>query len=198
MNLKKIKDYTRPEFPHKDEKWDSVSTGLSGSVNKEILESVIGQLSDGMWENWPPANKMWPNLKIKESDGEFLIEVNRKSYSSYFAGKTDEQVRAFFASRLKTLIKAEGLDWKRDNNSVSSYVGYKEEVKVSDIYKAYDKLLGRKERKVSDSDINTWLDTLSPEEQQDIADIYGVSNIDEVDEGDLHQEYLDRVLINQP
>ena len=49
-----------------------VKTGLSASDKKakEILNSVIGQMSDGIWENSPGYSRYWKNIDIGEEDGE--------------------------------------------------------------------------------------------------------------------------------
>lgn len=37
-----------------------VETGLSGAFGKEIIDSIIGQMSDGIWENTPYMEYYWP------------------------------------------------------------------------------------------------------------------------------------------
>ena len=66
------------------------------------------------------------------------------NYNPYL-DMSDEKIKIWFANRIKDLIKEEGLSWKRDNQSETDYLGYKEHITVQDAYKAYDKLKGRKD-----------------------------------------------------
>lgn len=43
---------------HEIKKANEIKTGLFETKNKKVLESVIGQLSDGIWEN----SKKWRNI----------------------------------------------------------------------------------------------------------------------------------------
>ena len=65
-------------------------------------------------------------------------------YRDKETGKNKIRVLKNFG-RYEDLIKDEGLDWKRDNQSETDYLGYKEHITVQDAYKAYDKLKGRKD-----------------------------------------------------
>ena len=45
-----------------------VATGLKGYKNYSILNNIIGQLSDGMWENSRVAEHYWPYVEIMMDD----------------------------------------------------------------------------------------------------------------------------------
>lgn len=148
-NYKESKEVKIESYKIKDGR--RVETGLSGKKNDEILNSVIGQMSDGIWENSPRMDRYWRNVEIENSTDGVLIVVNgdKWDYSNGFREMTDEEVKKFFANKIKQIIKIEMEDgslkgsWARDNMEVSSYVGYEEEITVSDCYKAYETLLGR-------------------------------------------------------
>ena len=72
----------------------TITTGLSGKVNSDILHSVIGQLSDGIWENSPGMEKYWKHADIEERDGQLCIAVS-DDWRSGFRGKTGEQIKEF-------------------------------------------------------------------------------------------------------
>ena len=46
-----------------------VNTGLTDAMSEDVLNSVIGQLSDGMWENSRVMEHYWPFVNIKNVDG---------------------------------------------------------------------------------------------------------------------------------
>jgi len=127
----------------------TVYTGLFGKVNKEILNSIIGQLSDGKWENSPAMNKYWENAEIdKAVDGELVILVDTECYRSGFRGMTSAEVMNKFAGWLKAIVQDELLgpcaEWNRLCTLELDYLGSALcPVTVADAYKAYDALKGR-------------------------------------------------------
>lgn len=150
-------------------------TGIPATDRKsfEILESVIGQLSDGIWENSPGMGKYWKNLHIDTRDGNIIIN---ETYNSPFRLDDQKKVLEFFANKVKQIIKTEiedgrsDLEWKRDCTGISDYLGYKEQITVRDAYKVYDQLKGRKPRikeskKLSESGgkmtANQWVNAIS-------------------------------------
>ena len=135
-----------------------IQTGLYGNINLAILESVIGQLSDGMWENSPRMEGYWRFAciaKDTETNEVFILVSNRfaeyrwnKNTYNSFKAKTEVEIKDWFANKIKQIIKQEIKDWpskdfqwKRDCEIESDYMH--DGVKVSDCYKAYDKLKGR-------------------------------------------------------
>lgn len=125
----------------------TINTNLeNNNKNNELLNSVIGQLSDGIWEN-SRMNRYWEFLEIDGVNILSSLEPFEKDGGRFLSNATydlnDEQIRKFFANKLKQIVKKEGLEWNRDNQEISSYLGYGEEITVADVYKAYDVLLGR-------------------------------------------------------
>lgn len=125
---------------------DYISTGLIDDRANDVLNSVIGQLSDGIWENSRGMEKYWEYADIERKGSEIYIVVDRDSWASGYRGKSDEDIKRYFAQKVKQIVKEEGLEWSRDNTDVSNYLDYHSGVTVQDAYRVYDKLLGRKDR----------------------------------------------------
>lgn len=138
--------------------------------NYEILRSVIGQMSDGIWENSPSMNKYWQFSMIEKStDNKIVIaisEMHQIHYRNYgkggykytslkngFINMTDKKVINFFANKIKQIVKIEesnlkelyndtskDLSWREDNQQKCGYIGDKEIITVADAYAAYKNL----------------------------------------------------------
>ncbi len=143
--------------------------GFSASDKKaeEILRSIFGQLSDGMWENVARMKEYWACGGIESRDGRLVLSVyNEHSKGEYspwkkrfvytkngWYNKSAEEVKKKLASLLKAIAKRELEDnflpptvWNRNSTERLEYLGYKEEITVRDAYRVYDKLLDRKTR----------------------------------------------------
>ena len=157
-----------------------IPTGLRDTTAKDVLDSVIGQLSDGIWENSPGMNKYWQHADIDFIDGEINIIVDN-SWNSGFKGKSPEEIKKWFAKKVKQIIKEEGLDWKRDNEESADYMHG--DVRVKDAYRVYDKLLGRIDR-ITESLDSMWIiipterryDDLTASDYDEFINKYGTFN----------------------
>ena len=124
-----------------------ISTGLSDEKAQDILDSVIGQMSDGIWENSSRMNRYWQYADIVRNGSEINIQISDiHNYENGFKGKSDDEIKKFFAQKIKQIVKEEGLNWNRNNEEESCYLDRNSGVTVKDAYRVYDKLLGRKER----------------------------------------------------
>ena len=138
----------------------TIETPFFGIVADEILRSVSGQMSDGLWENSRGYEKYWTNFNVtRHSDGRVVFHVSKDCGSTYcnrwygnpFLNMSDAEFLAWYAGKLKAVIQAEARDnrwtkgwWNRDNTEQKTiYLNYKEEVTVADVYCVYDELLGR-------------------------------------------------------
>lgn len=123
----------------------------------DILSSVIGQLSDGIWENTRSMEKYWKSLDYgKDANGYIYIEDCR----GVCADPVD-----FFANKIKQIIKIEiedgghsGLVWDR-GCSISPYYIHGR-VTVGDCYELYELLKGRNTSKYRYSTYSEYVVTL--------------------------------------
>ena len=131
-----------------DQKYRIIDTGLTGPIQKDILASVLGQLSDGRWQNSPRMNPYWQNADV-EMDGDDVVLVIKKHAFPYYA-MSDDQIKQWFAKKIKFIIKEEfgkGRNvWSRTNTKqMTDYLSHKypSQTSVADCYFAYDTLMGR-------------------------------------------------------
>jgi hypothetical protein len=133
-----------------------IKTGLSPHY-KDMLDAVIGQMSDGYWENTPMMRGYWKFVTTGTAGNEVTLNVDEVSgardgdrrIENRFYGMSDDAVKKFFADKIKFLIKEEGLGkWDRGNESETDYLSYgKPRYRVKDCYYAYEVLKGRDARK---------------------------------------------------
>ena len=134
----------------------SIKTGL-GKKYKDMLSAVIGQMSDGYWENSPMMQGYWRFCKIGTAGDEVTIEVDGgygasvgpRYIENRFHGMSDDAVKKFFADKIKFLIKEEGLGkWDRCNENETDFLSYgSPRYRVKDCYYAYEILKGRDARR---------------------------------------------------
>ena len=94
-----------------------IETGLDKENKKfnEILRSIIGQLSDGMWENCSKYQGYWTFDEKTGKDNKIIVsnelgEWNRNwshMYKNPYYKMTDHEIRKFFANKIKYLVKVE-------------------------------------------------------------------------------------------
>lgn len=132
-----------------------IKTGL-GPRYKDMLDAVIGQMSDGYWENTPMMRGYWKFVTTGTSGNEVTLNVDeargawdgKRRIDNRFYGMSDDAVKKFFADKIKFLIKEEGLGkWARDNEATTDYLSYRDPYRVKDCYYAYEVLKGRNARK---------------------------------------------------
>lgn len=118
-----------------------IKTGLPYRKGKMILDSVIGQLSDGLWENSPRMERYWKFVCV-DDDGNgnaILCVSNRYSVASPyqgrpiangFWGRTSGEILLWFAEKIRQVAKEEEKDWEQDefriargNKGISKYLG---------------------------------------------------------------------------
>ena len=151
----------------------TINTNFYGDRAFDILDSVSGQLSDGMWENSRGYDKYWTNFRVvRLDDNRVVFHVNKDSYTRYcgryldnpFARMSDTEFLAWYAGKLKAVIVCEAKDhnwkkgwWKRNNTTnTSCYLDRKLDITVADIYGVYDELLGRKNRTDAEFGMRIW------------------------------------------
>ena len=137
---------------------------LGNDTRAEVILSVLGQLSDGIWENSSAMNKYWQFADVEGTDlviddEPFVYErdyssrgYKTKSIRNGFSGMTEKQIRDWFANKAKQVVKIWAEDygkdpkavWSRNNLDEVTYMGHhRMDVTVADVYECYDFLKGR-------------------------------------------------------
>ena len=107
----------------------------------EILNSVIGQMSDGLWENSNSMKKYWQSLSCSVDPDGYIIIEDRHNVCTNPAD--------FLANKIKQVIKAEAecnpsrIQWSRTCQGTTAYLSYTEKITVGDCYHLYEMLKGR-------------------------------------------------------
>lgn len=142
-----------------DDGYVYVHTGLSDDKTEYILNSVIGQISDGIWEGSRGMDKIWQYMDVEKMNDELVMKVYTK-YPSGFEGKTEDQISKYVAQKIKQIAKinidhqnVRSMDgspaqWDRNETATLTYFGGKDDdpITVRDAYKVYDSILGKKQR----------------------------------------------------
>ena len=133
-----------------------IHTGLFGERNLSIIESIEGQLSDGMWENSARMESYWMFETTELLNDEVVIYVSNKwgeykwnrCKNNAFVSLHDNEIKIWFGNKIKQIVKQEikdwhneNLSWKRDCQTELCY--FHDNLTVAECYAAYDKLLGR-------------------------------------------------------
>lgn len=158
-------------------------TKLYGQRANDILSALSGTMSDGIWENSPSYNKYWLNFDVATApNGETIIYVSTE-YSRYWCNKhvsnpflnmSESDFFAWLAGKLKTAIGIEAKDnkwqkgwWKRDNIKFTScYLDRELDITIADIYCVYDRLLGRVNRSLDETNERIFGTAKSAEETE--------------------------------
>jgi hypothetical protein len=126
-----------------------INTGIKATPKfREILGSVIGQMSDGIWENTRSMEKYWKSLRYDVDPAGYIIIEDRH----YVCSNPVE----FFANKIKQIVKIEAEDkpsydiqWSRSCSAVTTYLNYYETITIGDCYELYELLKGRNTTKYS-------------------------------------------------
>jgi len=123
-----------------------ITIPLGNKMRAEVVDSVLGQLSDGIWENSGRMGKYWGYADVNGTD----LEVDDTDWQSGFRGKSEADIRNWFADKAKQVVKIyfedygiPSTDWKRNNDAEE--VDYMHSgITVADVYECYDYLKQRK------------------------------------------------------
>lgn len=128
-----------------NDKYDRIiPTGLFTEAAFQILSDVIGQWSDGIWENTSSKKKFWKFCTIKQApNGEVLICVSRESgewqkscYGSRYTENAffpmnDVAIRELFGKTVRRIVQIEFSDdtgkvkpnsWLKDSTQKLDYL----------------------------------------------------------------------------
>lgn len=135
-----------------------IDTGLKGDLAKDILDSVIGQMSDGMWENSPAMEHYWRYINVVKTAGNQVFLVvdgitadasHVVNYFNYKMGMDEGKIKEFMGNKLKAVAKQELKDdpdlgsWDRNNTSETGYLSYDRPITFQEVYFVYEILKGR-------------------------------------------------------
>lgn len=116
------------------------------------LDAVMGQLSDGMWENSPRMEPYWICNTLTDEGIEMEpsnTTYGRRIYTNPLYDMSDMEVRSWFADKLKAVVKEWLKDggngeWSRINQDEVDYLNRGQT--VAGAYKVYDSLKGREDK----------------------------------------------------
>lgn len=118
------------------------NTGIKNNHHyMSILSSVIGQLSDGIWENSRAAEKYWKSLSVSQDTSGYIVIEDRY-------GVCNNPIE-YFANKIKHIIKIEkddghsAIEWDRMCRVTSNYIGYSDPITIGECYKLYELLKNR-------------------------------------------------------
>lgn len=145
-----------------------IFTGLVDSVSKSVLENVIGQLSDGMWENSSAMTHYWPFVEIEMRNGQVCFVITKKDESycwshggygyNYFVNsmkmnKDVKKIKNWFADKIKAIVNEYRKDYPNKeikfNAKCNKGIGYMyyhnedgsyRDIKVCEAYAVYKHL----------------------------------------------------------
>lgn len=123
---------------------------LATEVNVAIFDSIMGQMSDGIWENSRAMEKYWRGMSFLRSKDNHIVVCYNKYLSNFGASRLS--VMRFLANKIKQIVKIciddgcwnQQMEWKRNCQADCAYLNRGSQlVKISDAYKVYDQLLQR-------------------------------------------------------
>lgn len=94
-----------------------IKTSLKGDIAEHICGAIIGQMSDGYWENTPNYEKYWRFINVKKlSNGRIAFVVDEidgkynydnKFIKNGFFMMSDTDVISFIAKKIKFILSKE-------------------------------------------------------------------------------------------
>lgn len=117
------------------------------------LDGVMGQLSDGIWENSRAMEPYWMCNDLTPAGIELKLydDSYRRNCLNPLYDKSDVEVREWFAKKLKAVVKTfledENLpadEWNRVNEREVDYL--RRGQTIAGAYKVYDSLMGRESK----------------------------------------------------
>ena len=186
-----------------------ITTGLSDKKANEMLHSVIGQMSDGIWENSSSMNGYWMFANVSD-DNNILIDNKPYAYNASktvtnkFAGMDDDKVKKFFANKIKTIVRTFCEDndidfrsaWNEDCDILCDYINYHEDISIGDAFKVY-KALSRKIESLEEdivANAKNWLIDKEGKTPQEASDIINTSSAEDIEKIALNYLNKDKSL----
>lgn len=144
-------------YNESDESVKLIDTGLVGDKAKDILDSVIGQMSDGMWENSPKMEHYWPFIDVEMKGQRVHFAVSTEPWRSNYGADNwfakvdfdEKAIKIWMAEKLKAVAKQELKDdpdlgdWDRGNVEETGYLSYDKPITFQEVYFTYEILKDR-------------------------------------------------------
>lgn len=130
-----------------------INTGLTDSASLNVLRSVLGQLSDGMWENSRKAERYWPFAEAEMVKGNVCLVISNDVYhGSYTNGffhdlaMNPELIKKYFARKIQAVVRENAKDYPdagirctakctAELDYMSDYDNYDNKIRACDAHK---------------------------------------------------------------
>lgn len=134
-----------------------INTGLTDSASLNVLRSVLGQLSDGMWENSRKAEHYWPFAEAEMIDGNVCLVISNDTYKGrgqycYTNGffhdlaMDPDRIKKYFARKIQAVVRQNAKDYPDAGirctakcevalDYMSDYDNYDNEIRACDAHK---------------------------------------------------------------
>lgn len=137
------------ESLNEDAEKRTIKTVGDPKLNRAIVSSIIGQISDGIWENSPAMEGYWYHANAGDN-GEIIVDT--RDYSSRknpYIDMSDDEIRKYFANKAKYIAQLDMHDhninpyknWNENNNEESNYMSFYGELDhdptFAEIYRFY-------------------------------------------------------------
>ena len=122
-----------------------IKTNLTSDIAYDVCRSILGQMSDGYWENTRKMEEYWRFASVKKAKGEIVFAIDNRYYDYPYSGRravyngffrmNDSEILSFFAKKIKFILRKEfsGISKKGLNSKQTSWLSCKDDVCVSDV-----------------------------------------------------------------
>ena len=126
-------------------------------INSNIFHGVLGQLSDGIWENSPACTSYWFCCDIDDDGDTIKLVIDNAPVVRYFDEylnnryfrMSDADILHYFVRKMLEIVKIEGKDNKSEkeylmnanNQTICEYLRYEADVRVCHVYEVRKKLM---------------------------------------------------------
>lgn len=127
----------------------------NNAVNRNVFHGVLGQLSDGIWENCPICTSYWFCCEINDDgdtiklviDSTPVVRYGNEYIRNRYFKMSDADILHYFVRKMLQIVKTEGRDNEKNymmsarNTTRCEYLSYEANVRVCDVYTVRKKLI---------------------------------------------------------
>lgn len=110
-----------------------IKTELTSSKAYDICRSIMGQMSDGYWENNSKMDQYWRFASVKMDHGNVVFSIDERPYiirndrrhtgvSNGFKFMRESEILGFFAKKIKFILRKEFADKKRTDDMKTNWL----------------------------------------------------------------------------